>query len=310
MAAPILVPDDRIAAMRRFNRAYTRLIGVLQEHLLESPFSLTEARVLYELAHQAASMASVLARDLGLDAGYLSRILQRFEQDGLITRTAAEDDRRRSMLLLTAAGRAAFAPLNEASRREIGRVLATLPDAAQQELIGAMTRIEALLMHASGTGWRLRPPGPGDIGWVIARHGALYAAEYEFDHRFEALVAKVAGAFLATHDPACERCWIAERDGVNLGSVFLVRESDAIARLRLLLVEPVARGLGIGKRLVTECVCFARAAGYQRITLWTNDVLVAARGIYQQSGFQLARSKPHSDFGPAIVGEDWELTLT
>ena len=295
--------------MRRFSRFYTGVIGALQEGLLQSEFSLTEARVLYELANRDGVTASTLGRDLGLDAGYLSRILQRFAQDGLLARTVSEADRRQSVLALTDAGRAAFAPLDARSREQVGTMLASLPEPAQAAVVSSMARIETLLGASPPTPWRLRDPEPGDIGWVVSRHGALYSGEYGFDARFEALVAQVAGAFLANHDPARERCWIAERDGVRLGSVFMVRADDDLAKLRLLLVEPTARGLGIGKRLVAECIAFARAAGYRRVTLWTNDVLVAAREIYRAAGFRLVASKPHGNFGPPMVGEDWDLTL-
>jgi GNAT superfamily N-acetyltransferase len=210
---------------------------------------------------------------------------------------------------LTEAGREAFAPLDTRSREEVAARLAALSAPAQASLIDAMQRIETLLGERPAAPWLLRQHNPGDIGWVVARPGALYAEEYGLDARFEALVAKVAGEFLAGHDPARERCWIAERDGVNVGSVFLVRKSDEIARLRLLIVEPTARGLGIGRRLVAECIGFARAAGYRSVTLWTNDVLVAARTIYQQAGFRLVASAPHQDFGPPMVGEDWDLSL-
>jgi DNA-binding MarR family transcriptional regulator/predicted GNAT family acetyltransferase len=301
--------EPRIAAVRRFSRFYTRVIGALQEGLLDSRFSMTEARVLFELANRQQVNASLLGRELGLDAGYLSRILHRFTQERLLEREVSETDRRQSVLALTEAGRAAFAPLNARSRQEVGAMLARLPDHAQAEVVAAMARIEALLAGAAPADWRLRHPQPGDIGWVVARHGALYASEYGFDARFEALVAQVAGGFLAGHDRTRERCWIAAQDGVNLGSVFLVRVDDGLARLRLLLVEPRARGLGIGKRLVAECITFARAGGYRQITLWTNDVLVAARGIYQAAGFVCVASKPHHDFGPPCVGEDWELAL-
>jgi DNA-binding MarR family transcriptional regulator/GNAT superfamily N-acetyltransferase len=302
-------PEDRIAAVRRFSRHYTRVIGALQEGLLQSTFSLTEARVLYELAHRPGLTASTLGRGLGVDAGYLSRILAGFADRGLLERRADTTDRRQSTLRLTAAGRAAFAPLDTRSRAQIAGLLEPLPEPAQQELVGAMSRIETLLDGGTPSAWRLRAPRAGDIGWVVERHGALYAAEYGFDARFEALVAQVAGAFLAQNNPTRERCWIAERDGVRLGSVFLVRGDDEMAKLRLLLVEPAARGSGIGKQLVAECVSFARAAGYKRITLWTNDVLVAARGIYQAAGFRVISSMPHSMFGPSIVGEDWALVL-
>jgi DNA-binding MarR family transcriptional regulator/GNAT superfamily N-acetyltransferase len=285
---------------------------VLQEGLLQSSFSLTEARVLYELAQRPGTTATLLGRELGLDSGYLSRILQRFERDGLLRRLPSEADRRQSALSLTSAGREAFAPLDATSRDEIGALLGALSEPAQAAVVTAMGCIESLLAtpdSAAAVPWLLRRHGPGDIGLVVARHGALYAEEYSFDQRFEALVAKVAGEFLANHDPLRERCWIAERSGVNIGSVFLVRDSDDIARLRLLIVEPAARGLGIGKRLVAECIGFARTAGYRRVTLWTNDVLSAARAIYQQAGFRLVTSTPHRDFGPPMVGEDWQLDL-
>jgi DNA-binding MarR family transcriptional regulator/predicted GNAT family acetyltransferase len=301
--------EDRIAAVRRFSRHYTRVIGVLQEGLLQSAFSLTEARVLYELAHRPGLTATTLGRELGVDAGYLSRILAGFAERGLLERRTDAADRRQSTLRLTAAGEAAFAPLDARSRAEIAALLAAMPEPVQHELVAAMSRIETLLNAVTPSAWRLRGPQVGDIGWVVERHGALYAAEYGFDARFEALVAQVAGAFLGHNDPARERCWIAERDGARLGSVFLVRTDDELAKLRLLLVEPAARGLGIGKQLVAECIGFARASGYKRITLWTNDVLVAARAIYQKAGFRLVSSKAHAMFGPSIVGEDWELVL-
>jgi DNA-binding MarR family transcriptional regulator/predicted GNAT family acetyltransferase len=305
----LVPPDSRIAAVRRFSRFYTRTIGALQEGLLHSSFSLTEARVLYELNQRAGATATELCRDLDLDAGYLSRILQRLERDGLLARSPSTTDRRQSLLSLTEAGRAAFAPLDRRSREEVGKLLETLPDAAQETLVGAMARIESLLSATAPRPWLLRQHRPGDIGWVIGRHGAIYAAEYGFDSRFEALVAHVAGDFLANHDPKFERCWIAERDGVTVGSVFLVRKSATEAKLRLLIVEPSARGAGIGRRLVAECIGFARSMGFHSLTLWTNDVLVAARKIYQQAGFRLVASHPHSDFGPPMVGEDWEMRL-
>ncbi len=307
------MPDDilshRVAAVRRFSRFYTRIIGVLQEGLLHSRFTLTEARVLYELAQRDDLSATGLGRDLDLDAGYLSRILQRFERDGLLVRAPSPADRRQALLSLTEAGREAFAPLDARSREEVGGLLARLAEPAQAALVEAMSRIETLLEGPGPAPWLLRQHRPGDIGWVVARHGALYAEEYGFDVRFEALVARVAGEFLARHDPLRERCWIAERDGVNIGSVFLVRTSDEEAKLRLLLVEPAARGLGVGRRLVAECLGFARQAGYRRVTLWTNEILVAARSIYQPAGFRLVSSAPHQDFGPPMVGENWELAL-
>ncbi len=299
----------RVSAVRRFNRYYTRVIGALQEGLLQSRFTLAEARVLYELAQRDDLTATDLGRELELDPGYLSRILQRFERDGLIAREPSRTDRRRCLLSLTEAGRDAFAPLDARSREEIATLLAGLPDPAQTSLVTAMNRIETLLGGPRPAPWLLRQHRPGDIGWVVARHGALYAEEYGFDARFEALVARVAGEFLAQHDPIRERCWIAEHDGVNVGSVFLVRKSDEEAKLRLLLAEPAARGLGIGRRLVAECIGFAGATGYSRVTLWTNEALAAARAIYQQAGFHLVASAPHRDFGPPMVGEDWELAL-
>ena len=300
---------QRVAAVRRFSRCYTRVIGALQDGLLGSRFTLAEARVLYELAQRDDLTATELGRELELDAGYLSRILQRFERDGLLTREPSAADRRQSLLSLTEAGRDAFAPLDARSRDEVGALLARLPEPAQASLVTAMQRIETLLGASRPAPWLLRQHRPGDIGWVVARHGALYAEEYGFDARFEALVARVAGEFLAQHDPTRERCWIAEHDGVSVGSVFLVRKSDQEAKLRLLLVEPAARGLGIGRRLVSECLGFAREAGYRRVTLWTNEVLVAAQAIYRQEGFRLVASAPHRDFGPPMVGEDWELDL-
>jgi DNA-binding MarR family transcriptional regulator/ribosomal protein S18 acetylase RimI-like enzyme len=302
--------DQRIAAIRAFNRFYTNRIGVVRDRILTSRFSLTEARVLYELANaEEAPSAGSIGAMLDLDAGYLSRILRRFETDGLLTRAPAPEDRRRVTLCLTEAGRDAFAPLDQMARQDAEALLTRLPEPAQEELVTALRRTETLLGNPTRPAWTLRAPRPGDIGWVVARHGALYAEEYGFDARFEALVAQVAGTFLATHDPARERCWIAEADGARLGSVFLVRESDDLARLRLLIVEPTARGLGIGRHLVETCVNEARALGYRRMTLWTNDILVAARGIYRAAGFRLTASAPHNRFGPPMVGEDWERDL-
>lgn len=301
--------EPQIAAVRRFSRFYTSRIGALQEGLLQSTFSLTEARVLFELANREAPTAAGIAADLDLDAGYLSRILQRFEDAGLLRRTPSPRDRRQSVLALTDAGRAAFQPLDQRSRAEIASLLEPLAAPARDSLVEAMERIEALLGALPAEPWALRAPEPGDIGWVVERHGALYAAEYGFDPRFEALVAQVAGAFLGSHDPARERCWIAVRGPVRLGSVFLVRQSDDVAKLRLLLVEPEARGLGIGRTLTQTCIDAARAAGYRELRLWTNDILLAARGIYAAAGFRLVESVPHADFGPAMVGETWVLDL-
>jgi DNA-binding MarR family transcriptional regulator/GNAT superfamily N-acetyltransferase len=303
--------EERIAAIRRFNRFYTQKIGVLREGLHESPFSLAEARVLYELAHRPPLTASALAKDLALDAGYLSRILRRFEARGLVERARSEVDGRQSFVALTEAGRTAFAPLDRGSRKEIGALLETLTEPEQRRLVAAARTIEALLGAdpAREGPYLLRPHRPGDMGWVVHRHGVLYAEEYGWDESFEALVAEVAAEFVKGFDPKRERCWIAEKDGAIVGSAFLVRKSDEVAKLRLLYVEPGARGLGLGRRLVEECVRFARSAGYRRITLWTNSVLVAARHIYEGAGFALVASEPHRSFGHDLVGETWERDL-
>ena len=300
-----------IAAVRRFNRFYTRRIGVLREGLLESPFSLAEARVLYELAQRERATASELMRDLGLDAGYLSRILASFRKRGLIQRQASTADGRRILLQLTPDGRKAFAPLDSRARRDVGAMLEPLPDGERNRLVAAMQTIERLLEGADvrAAPYLLRPHRPGDIGWIVHRHGVLYAQEYGWDERFEALVAGIAARFVENYDAAGERCWIAERDGENVGCVFLVRQSRTVAKLRLLLVEPAARGHGIGARLVDECVRFARQARYRKIMLWTNDVLHAARHLYEKAGFQLVGKERHHSFGHALVGQTWELKL-
>ncbi|MGI9173956.1 MAG: bifunctional helix-turn-helix transcriptional regulator/GNAT family N-acetyltransferase, partial [Rhodothermales bacterium] len=269
-------------AIRRFNRFYTRQIGVLQEGLLESPFSLTEARVLYELAHREDATATDLAGDLRLDHGYLSRILRRFEQEGLLAKRTSEADGRRRHLHLTPAGRDAFGELDERSQNEIGATLDALSSERQRRLLGAMETIERLLSPEAEqqTSYQLRAHRPGDMGWVIERHGALYAKEYGWDAEFEALVAEISAAFLRSYNPAKERCWIAEVDGERVGCVFVVERTETVAQLRMLLVEPAARGMGLGRRLVDECLAFAREAGYASMMLWTNSVLHAARHIY------------------------------
>ncbi|HYM70346.1 MAG TPA: helix-turn-helix domain-containing GNAT family N-acetyltransferase [bacterium] len=302
--------DARVRAVRRFNRFYTQKIGVVGRYL-KSPFSLAEVRVLYELAHRDSLTATQLGRELGLDLGYLSRILRGFERRRLITREPSESDGRQSFVSLTAEGRQAFAPLDARSRDEIGQLLGPLDEGAQARLVEAMHTVEALLgaPPESRAPYILRPHQPGDMGWVIHRHGVLYAQEYGWDERFEALVAEIAAKFIQRFDPKRERCWIAERDGEIVGSVFVVRESDEVAKLRLMLVEPSARGLGIGSRLVEECIGFARRAGYRKITLWTNSVLLAARRIYQRAGFRLVREEPHHSFGHDLVGETWTLDL-
>ena len=303
--------EQRISTVRRFNRFYTKQIGLLGEGYLETPFSLTEARVLYELAHRERPSATELARELALDAGYLSRILRGFERRRLLSRTRSKADGRQSHLSLTARGRAAFAPLDVRSRADIGGRLARLGPGEQRRLVDAMQAIEALLggAPAAKAPYVLRPHQPGDMGWVVHRHGALYAQEYGFDERFEALVARVVAKFVDRYDPRRERCWVAEKDGEIVGSVFLVRRSRSVAQLRLLLVEPKARGLGIGERLVAECIRFARQAGYRKITLWTNSVLRVARRVYQTAGFRRVHREKHRSFGRDLVGETWELSL-
>ena len=309
MPGPIF--EERVASVRRFNRFYTQTIGVLDEGLLHSPFSLAEARVLYELAHRRGSSASEIARDLHLDPGYLSRILRGFRRRGLIERAAADGDARRRCLSLTEAGRAAFAPLDARSREEIGALIGGLPDGAQARLVGAMRMVEALLTpdEAPPDDFVLRPHRSGDLGWIVGRHGALYAEEYGWDAEFEAMVAEIAARFLANFDARRERCWIAERGSEPVGSVALVAETDTIGRLRLLLVEPATRGCGLGRRLVEECLGFARQAGYRKVALSTFNVLIAARRIYQAAGFRLVSEEPQSRFGRDLVEESWELSL-
>jgi DNA-binding MarR family transcriptional regulator/N-acetylglutamate synthase-like GNAT family acetyltransferase len=314
MASPSPAPRGgaHIEAVRRFNRFYTRQIGVLNEGLLDSPFTLAEARILYELAHRDRPTAAALARDLGLDAGYLSRVLAGLRRRGLVAGAAAKADRRQSLLWLTRKGRRAFGRLDQRSRAQVGGVLGGLDPGAQGRLLAAMASVEAVLgggAAADREPYLIRPHQPGDLGWVVHRHGVLYAREYGWDERFEALVARVVAEFVERYDPKRDRCWIAERAGEVVGSVFLVRHTRTTAKLRLLLVEPSARGLGIGTRLVGECVRFARQAGYRKITLWTNSVLHAARRIYEQAGFTLVKKEPHSLFGEDLVGETWELGL-
>jgi len=303
--------DRRVGAVRRFNRFWTRQIGVLQDGYLESPFSLTEVRVLYEFAHREETTASELSKELGLDAGYLSRILRGFEERGLIGKKSSEADGRRSILWLTEQGREAFATLDTRSHDEVGVMLGGLSPAEQGRLVEAMRTIEGLLSDQPElkVPYLLRPHQPGDMGWIVHRHGVLYAREYGWDERFEALVAEIVAEFIQQYDLKRERCWIAERDGEIVGSVFLVKQSEEVGKLRLLLVEPSARGLGIGRRLVQECVRFAKQTGYGKITLWTNDVLRAARRIYEEAGFRIVHEEPHHSFGHDLVGQTWELEL-
>jgi DNA-binding MarR family transcriptional regulator/GNAT superfamily N-acetyltransferase len=304
------VPEERVSEVRGFNRFFTRRIGVLRETHLESPYSLTEVRVLYEIAHGEGPTAGTLGRDLDLDRGYLSRILATFERAGLIARTPSPADGRVRRLALTDAGRAAVNQLEQRSDALIGGLLADLSDEQQLELLASMRAIRRTWdPDESSPRIVLRTHEPGDIGWIVHRHAVLYAREYGFDASFEALVAEIGARFLRAYDPRWERCWIAERDGHGVGSVMLVREHADVARLRLLLVEPSARGLGVGGRLVDECVRFARAAGYQRITLWTQSILHAAHRLYERAGFVLVKEEPHQRFGPALVGQEWEVAL-
>jgi DNA-binding MarR family transcriptional regulator/GNAT superfamily N-acetyltransferase len=304
--------DARIASIRSFNRFYTRQVGALEEHLLDSPFSLAEARVLYEVANRERPTAAALAGELQLDPGYLSRILRRLGKLGLVERRVAESDRRQSILSLTPQGRQTFARLDAGARAEIATLLERLPTRRQQRLLAGMRSILEVLGAATRvreTRYLLRPHRPGDMGWVVSRHGALYAAEYGWDERFEARVASVVAEFIQNFDAERERCWIAELDGEPVGSVFLAKASPGVAQLRLLLVEPRARGLGIGKRLVDECIGFARRAGYRQVHLWTQSNLVAARRIYAAAGFRCIKEEPHQSFGADLVAETWSLDL-
>ncbi len=306
--------EARIAAVRRFSRFYTRQLGLLQESLVATPFSLTEARVLYELAHRDSVTASELAADLDLDHGYLSRILRRFAEQGLLAKKRAATDGRQSVITITAKGRKAFAPLNKGSHDQVAAMLEKLQPAEQQRIVGAMNTVESLLGASSQTSPAvpaiiLRTHQPGDMGWVTSAHGALYAAEYGWDITFEALVGKITAEFIENFDPRRERCWIAELDGERVGSVFVVAKNDEIAKLRLLIVDPRARGLKLGRRLVEEALRFAKTAGYSSMTLWTQSILTAARGIYQRAGFKLTAQEPHHSFGVDLIGETWERAL-
>lgn len=314
-----MVAAERVAALRRFNRFYTARIGVLHEHLAGADFTLAQARLLWELAHGDGLTAASLSRQLELDAGYLSRLLRGLRERGLVRAHRSRHDARQSILSLTAAGRRAFAPMDERSRSDVEALLRPLADAEQRRLLDSALAIESLL------GAPTAPPGDvhlrelqaGDIGWVTMRHGALYAEEYGWDLRFEALVAHIAAGFVERFDPRAEAAWIAERDGAPCGCVFVVQcrddDTDAavpdVAQLRLLLVEPHARNAGVGRRLVERCSAFAREAGYRRIRLWTNSVLGAARHLYEREGYRLVASEPHVSFGKSLVGETWELML-
>ena len=302
--------EERIAAVRRFSRFYTRQLGLLQESLVHTRFSLTEARVLYELAHRERVTASDLASDLDLDHGYLSRILRRFGDEGLLKKVRAANDGRQSVISITAKGRKAFAPLNRNSHDQVAAMLERLQPSDQQRITGAMASIESLLGETPASSpIILRRHEPGDMGWVTSANAALYAREYGWDLSYEALVARITADFIDNFNPKRERCWIAELDGERVGSVFVVRKTDEIAKLRLLILDRRARGLGLGRRLVEECLRFAKSAGYSSMTLWTQSILAAARAIYRQAGFRLVAEEPHHSFGVDLIGETWEREL-
>ena len=304
--------QETIDAVRAFNRFYTRRIGVLNEGLLRSPYSLTEARVLFELSRRSEATASDLSADLNADTGYMSRVVTRLEEKGLLKRMRASEDGRRRLLCLTARGRSVFETLDKSSREEVRAMLAVKSAEDCRRLCGAMRSIESILddtARPSDTPYVLRQHGPGDIGWIVYRHGVLYSDEYRFDETFEALVADILARFVASYDPKRERIWIAELDGKRVGSVVIAKDGEDVAQLRLFLVEPEARGHGIGTRLVDECIRFSRTAGYGKISLWTQSVLDAARRIYIRAGFRLVREEPHRSFGHDLVAETWELEL-
>jgi DNA-binding MarR family transcriptional regulator/N-acetylglutamate synthase-like GNAT family acetyltransferase len=306
------VSAQRVAAVRRFNRFYTQHLGVLRDGWLDSPFSLTQARVLYEIKTRDRATATGIGRDLGLDAGYMSRILHGFEKNGLIRKQVSPADGRQSFLSITAKGRKTFDPLEQRTLRQVGDVLGRLSPAEQEHLVSAMRSIETLIAaekDEQAPEIILRDPRPGDLGWVVARHAELYAEEYGWGENFEGICAKIVADFSANFDLACERCWIAEMDGRNVGCVLLVKDSKKVARLRLLLVDPLARRHGLGTRLTDEAVRFARERGYRGITLWTHSILTAARTIYERAGFRLTSSEKMRNFGKDVVSEHWDLVL-
>ncbi|MFL5285866.1 MAG: GNAT family N-acetyltransferase [Rhodopila sp.] len=300
---------ETIAAVRGFSRFYTRQLGLLDEGLLKSSFPLTEALILYELAYGDALTAARLSRDLAVDPGYLSRILKSFEARGLITRSAAPHDRRQSVIELTDAGRAAIAPLDRASQQQVLAMIGHMTPAQMAGLVSAMRAIEQFIGSAVPEPYVLRPPRLGDIGWIIHRQAVLYNTEYGWDQNFEVLLAEIFAEMMKTFDPRHDGGWIVDQDGTVMGSVFVVRASDTVAKLRLLYLEPAMRGLGLGRRLVEECIRFAKEKGYRTMTLWTNDVLVPARRIYQDAGFTCIAAEPHHAFGQDLVSETWELAL-
>lgn len=304
--------EERISEVRRFNRFITRKIGALREGLLHSPYSLTEARIIFEIANSDHLTAADLTKILGLNAGYLSRTLAGLEEKGIIQKVRSEEDGRQRILQLTDEGEKAFRLLNQRSHDEVAQLLGELSEREQQRLISAMQTVQGLL---DGKGFKysepyfLRQHEPGDMGWIIHKHGILYAKEYGWDERFEALVSQIAADFINNYKPAKERCFIAEMDGEIVGSVLVVQESETVAKLRLLLVDPKARGMGLGTKLVEECIRFAKRVGYKKLVLWTNSVLREARHIYQKTGFKLVAQEKHHSFGQDLVGETWELEL-
>jgi len=309
--------EARVAAVRRFSRFYSRRLGMLQDAFLKTPYSLAEARVLYELAHRVKPTASEIADALGIDRGYLSRILRGFIEKDLVYKTSSREDGRQNLLSLTTRGRVVFASIDKRSQDDVVAMLEAIADPDQARVVAAMGAIERLIDRAaSGRGdsevtqpYVLRPPRTGELGWVVERHAVLYAQEYGWGPHFEGLCAEIVAEMMAKYDAARDRFLIADVDGEPVGSVFVVKESDDTARLRLLLVEPKARGLGIGKRLVAECLAFARGAGYAKMTLWTHSILTAARKIYQDAGFTKVAEQPHADWGVPVVGETWEMML-
>ncbi len=302
---------ERIEAVRRFSRFYTRRIGLLEEGLLKSPYSLTEGRVIWELAHRSEITATELASDLGVDTGYLSRVLRGLQRRDVLRKRRSPSDGRAYLLTLGPAGRAAFRKLDAASRDQIRALLDPIGAADQERLTAAMRTVEDLFSAApeEPVPYILRDPHAGDLGWIVEAHGRVYAEEYGWDERFEATAAEIVARFARKRDRKRERCWIAERHGRNVGCVLVVARSARVAQLRCLIVDPSARGLGIGRRLVQECILFARRAGYRRMMLWTVDILHAARRIYQAEGFGLTEEEPFDGFGPTLVSQTWERTL-
>ena len=300
-----------IAAIRGFNRFYTRKLGLIEPKLLHSPFTLQEARILYEIRHRAACTATDLTRDLGLDPGFVSRTLQALQRRQIVTRKPSKDDGRVNELSLTAKGRTAQAELERRTREKVGSLLAPLDEDQRAAVVRAMTTIEQTLERPKEkpAAVLLRSHRPGDIGWVVSSQAKAYAEEYGWDISYEALVAEICAQFIRNYDASREHCWIAEAGGEPLGSVFLVNGGDDVAKLRLLLVEKKARGLGVGRALVEQCISSARERGYRKMTLWTQSILVAARGIYQAAGFQRIKEEPHHSFGVDLVGETWEMKL-